>query len=73
MRLSLPASLLVMILTVTGFLQAERAKPSKSTPKDKGPSNRDGIHLVVHSSAEVKQILRTFLTQTYLPNTDSPR
>src|SRR6266480_6170428 len=66
MKPSLLAFVLVTIFAATCSLQAERSKPKNTGPSSEDPSNKDAIHLVARSPADLKQIF------TYFPYPDIP-
>jgi hypothetical protein len=66
MRSSLFAIMLIAAFSVAGSLQAESPKQNEATSGDARSSKKDAVHLVPHSSAEMKQIF------TYFPYPELP-
>ena len=67
MRSSLFAIMLMAGFSVAGSLQAESTKQNKATSIDARSSKKDAVHLVPHSSAEMKQIF-TYFPYPQLPS-----
>src|ERR1700732_8404 len=60
MRSSLSAIMLIAAFSVVGSLQAESPKQNKAKSSDTPSNNKNAVHLVPHSSAEMKQIFTYF-------------
>jgi hypothetical protein len=67
MRPSLSAIMLIAALSVAGSLQGESPKQNKATSSDARSSKKDAVHLVPHSTAEMKQIF-TYFPYPQLPS-----